>query len=156
MEKEVRWSAPEFHYYKKSVVWYWLVMLIGLILIALALWQKNFLFALFIVMAAVLTIGWGRREPKTVDFRLSENGLYIGENKFYPHESLVGFAIVPDHADPELSELLLQTKGRINAWLRVIIVTQRTPAAKKLLTEYLPEIEYRESISEHLGKILRF
>ena len=156
MEKEIRWSAPEFHYYHKDVGWYWLVIIVAIILTALALWQKNFLFAIFIILAGILTISWGRKEPKTVDFVLSEKGLDIGDKKSYPFENLAGFAIIAVPGESEISELVLETKGRFNKWVKVIIADERSEAIKKILLSRIPEVPYEESFAEHIARILRF
>lgn len=153
---EIQWSAPEYHYYHKDVSWYWLVIIVGIILIGIAVWQKNFLFAVFIVPAAALTFFWGGREPKTISFTLNARGLNLDGKKFYPLESLEGFAIVADYRDPELSELMLKTKQRFNTWLTVITASERADQIKELLKKHLPEIEYRRSLTEHIGKILKF
>ena len=156
MDKEIRWSAPEFHYYQKDVSWYWLVLLITVIIVGFALWQGNFLFAVFIIMASVLTLIWGKRTPKTIDFILSGRGLDIGGKKLYTYDSFNGFAIIPNDDEPELSELIFKTKKQVNPWLRVIIATQRADDVKNLLSKFIPEIEYQESLSDRISKFLRF
>jgi len=152
----IRWSAPEYHYYRKDVSWYWLVIIVTIVLTALALWQKNFLFAVFIILASVLTIAWGRREPNVIDFTLSEKGLDVGNRKFYAYENLSGFAIIPAPEDPELEELVIKHKSRLTGWMKIIIAGQRKEQIKNLLSRHLPEIEYQESLTEHIARILRF
>ena len=153
---QIRWSAPEYHYYRKDVSWYWLVLIVTVILVTLALWQKNFLFAVFIIVAALLILAWGRRPPQTIDFTLSEQGLNIGGKKSYGFQDLSGFVIIPNLADPELSDLILKTKSQLNAWVRIIIASQRSETIKNLLSKFLPEVEYEESLADHIAKILRF
>ena len=156
MEKEIKWSAPEYHHYEKDISWYWLVAILGIILTAIALWQKNFLFAVFVIIAALLAINWGRRKPEIVDFILSEKGLDIGGKKNYPYESLEGFAIIELPENSELNELVFKTRGRLNAWLKIIIANQRRDAIKEMLGQHVPEIEYQESLADHISKLLRF
>ncbi len=156
MDKEIRWSAPEYHYYEKDVAWYWLVVIGAIGLGALALWQKNLLFAIFIAIAALMLISWGRRQPKTLNFTLNAKGLTIDDKKIYYFENLTGFAIIPNYAEQELNELLLKTNHHLNGWLRVIIAAQRAEPIKNLLLQYLPEVEYQESLAEHISRILKF
>ncbi|HEY4475515.1 MAG TPA: hypothetical protein VJB92_02215 [Candidatus Paceibacterota bacterium] len=156
MEKEIHWSAPEFHYYEKDAAWYWLVIIGAIVLVGLALWQKNFLFAVFIIIAAILAITWGRKEPPMVDFILSEKGLDIGGKKFYSFESLEGFAIIPVRTNEELNELLLKSKNRLSGWIRIIIAAQRADAIKALFRKRLPEVEYQETLTEHISRWLKF
>lgn len=153
---EIKWSAPEYHYYPKDVGWYWFVIIAAMAVVVLALWQRNFLFAVFSVIASILILSWGRRPPRQIDFTLSEKGLDIEGKKFYPFENLAGFAIIQNPDNAELSELILQTKNRVGTWVRVIIANQRAEDIKKLLLKFIPEIEYTESMTEHIGRILRF
>jgi len=50
-ETEVSWRAAEYEHEEKSGGWYIIVGLVTLILIALAIWQKNFFFGIFILLA---------------------------------------------------------------------------------------------------------
>ncbi len=153
---DIKWSSPEYHYYPKDVGWYWLAIIVSAILVIFALWQKNFLFAVFMIVAALLALNWGRRAPRTFEFTLSEKGLDIGGRHRYAFEELAGFAIIPNPENTELAELILRTKNRLNSWVRIIIATERSEAIKGLLAKFLPEIEYTESLTEHIGRILRF
>lgn len=156
MEEKIQWSAPEYHYYDKGVAWYWLVIIVAVVIGALALLQKNFLFLIFIGMAAVLALFWGRRQPKTVNFILNQNGLDIDGKRFYAFESLTGFAVMPSYENSEISELALKTKQQLNGWIKIIIANQRAEQIKELLKNNLQEIEYQESTAEHIARILRF
>ena len=156
MEKEIIWSAPEYHHHEKGVAWHWLVIITAIVVVAAALWQKNFLFAIFAVIAAALMTSFGRKQPRTFNFKLSEKGLDIGGKFLYPYETLKGFSIVPNPDDSELSELILRTTKITNPWLRIIIAAQRAEAIKHFLAAHIPEIEYEEKLSDQIGKLLKF
>ena len=49
--KEIIWQAPEFRYRHKDESWYWLTIMATAVLFLISLWQKNFLFAIFAVIA---------------------------------------------------------------------------------------------------------
>ena len=63
---EIEWQAPEYFHYQKDVSWYWLVLILGIVTIVFALWQKNFLFAVFVIIAEVLLFYWGRTQPRVI------------------------------------------------------------------------------------------
>ncbi len=153
---EILWSAPEFHHYEKSVAWYWLVIAVSALIVGAALLSKNLLFAVFVVIATFLVFTWGHRAPRTIDFTLSKKGLDIGGRKFYPFDHLAGFAFIPTRENEELDELMLHTKGRLSNWVRIIVASQRREQIKNLLSQFLPELEYEESLAEHIGQLLRF
>lgn len=156
MEKEIQWSAPEYHYYEKGVAWYWLLIIIAIIVGVLALLQKNFLFMVFTALAAVLGLFWGRRQPKTVNFILNQKGLDMDGKRFYAFESLAGFALLPSYENSEISELVIKTKQQISGWIKITIASQRAEQISEFLKRNLPEIEYQESMAEHIARILKF
>ena len=79
----ITWQAPEFQYREKGVSWYWLSIIVVAAIIAFAIWQRNFLFGVFMVIAEILLIVWANAVPKVFDFSLTENDLAIGEAKNY-------------------------------------------------------------------------
>ncbi len=53
---EINWEAPEFEYREKDVSWYWISIIAAAAIIAFSVWQRNFLFGFFIVIAEMLVI----------------------------------------------------------------------------------------------------
>jgi hypothetical protein len=153
---EIIWSAPEFHFYHKTPMWYWGVGGVAALIIGFSIWQQNFLFALFAIIAAILVIVWASRQPKTIDFKLTDKGLMLNDVLEYPFEKLEGFAIIPVIDDPELEELVLRTKSNLHHWVKVIIATQRKDTIYEFLNEHIHELEYEESLTDHIGKIFKF
>lgn len=143
----IKWRAPEYEYHEKDVSWYWLAIIFVIILVGLSLWQKNLLFAIFVLIAGAVVIFWGRREPRELEFKLEEKGLYI-DKKFIAYEILDGFAVKED--------LLLKKKSRLRPYLKLPLPDSQKEAAKKHLLPLLPEIEYQESLAEALAKFLKF
>jgi hypothetical protein len=88
MAFETTWEAPEFEYRPKNISWYWLSIIVSAAIIAFAIWERNFLFGIFIVIAEILFIAWGNETPATIHFVLTENDLSIGEAKHY-HVTLI-------------------------------------------------------------------
>ena len=83
MAFNIMWQAPEFEYREKGVSWYWVSIIIAACIIAFSVWQHNFLFGLFIIIAEILVITWGNREPATLDFQLSDEHIAIGSYKIH-------------------------------------------------------------------------
>ena len=155
-KNEIKWSAPEFEHISKGAGWYWLTIGAAIILIMLALLQQNVLFAVFIIIAAILVLSWGRSYPKMVNFELNENGLAIGEQKTYSYGELMGFIVRRGYVDSELVEIVFQKKSRLSPYIKILANGQDAEAIKEFLIQYLPEIEYEESLIEHIAKILKF
>src|SRR5271154_1210216 len=80
---EIKWIAPEFEYHEKDISWYWMTIIIAAIIIAFSVWQRNFLFGLFIVIAEILVIAWGNKTPRPFSFKMNEDGFEIGAEKIH-------------------------------------------------------------------------
>lgn len=145
----LKWSAPEYEYNPKDISWYWLLVIAVIIIVAISLWQKNFLFAIFMLIAVPVLFFWGRREPRLMELELDNKGLHI-DKEFLPYENFEGFAIE--------EELLFKKKGRLNPYLRLSLPEddQEKSAIKKHLAGFLPEIEYKGSLVDAISKLLKF
>jgi len=154
LQQEITWSAPEYHYYEKSAHWYGAVVATSGVLTLIALLQKNFLFALFAVIAGFLVSSWGRRVPQTIPFALTEKELTINNRHSYLYEKCGGFVIIeaPNHPP----ELVLKTQEQLHPWLRIIIPKDQEGAIRTLLLEHMQEIEYTESLGDHIARMLKF
>jgi hypothetical protein len=153
--REVSWQAPEFHYYEKGPWWYWLVGIVGGAVAALALLTKNPLFGIFTVVATVLVITWGRREPRTVAVSVSSRGVAINE-KTYPYDRLRGFAVSEDAESSALAYVVLRTKDHLNGWVKIMVGEEQVAQVRAVLSSFLPEVAYEESLAEHLARLIRF
>jgi hypothetical protein len=49
--KTISWRAAEFHYIEKDYLWYTGIIAAGALLLVIALWQRNFFFAVFVAIA---------------------------------------------------------------------------------------------------------
>ena len=74
-EKEISWRAAEYEHFEKGGGWYLMVGGAALILLLIALWQKNFFFGIFILIAGILVIVLANRKPGVLDFKLTEKGV---------------------------------------------------------------------------------
>src|ERR1700739_3361867 len=93
---EITWQAREYDYPEKSVSWYWISIIISVLILGLAVWQKNFLFGFFIVVAEVLILSWANRTPPLIDFKLDEKGLLIGTEKQHAYSEFEAWSVEND------------------------------------------------------------
>ena len=79
MDKEnIAWTAPEYDYEHREPAWYLVSILVAAVLLILALWQKNFLFAAFVLLAEMAIILGAKQLPPVWDFEISGGGVKIG------------------------------------------------------------------------------
>jgi hypothetical protein len=153
---DLEWSAPEFHYYEKGARWYAGAALAALAAIAVALWNRNFLFAAFIGIAAAVVVSWTRRRPNTIAFSVSERGVEANGKRLYALDELEAFALVPETHDPAWSELILRSKRQVNRWARILVPREDHERVRLEFAAILPEEDYTESALEAFLHILRF
>lgn len=144
----INWTSAEFHYHEKDEAWPALVIVGALIIGAIALWQRNLLFAIFIGIAAVLMLVWGRRRPLRRAFALDKKGLHI-DDRIYPFHDFSSFALYED-------ALLMHPKSRVRPYFSIIIPHDKGDEIREYLLVFLPEVEYTESFVEIISHWLRF
>ena len=151
---ELKWSAPEFDTRPKGVSWYWLSIVVAVVIIGVAVWQKNFLFGFFIVVAEILVLVCGNREPDMVAFALDEGGLAVGGKKYlYPELESFSTENIPDKEWPAL---FLNFKSRLKPALKVKIPKGQAGEIKRALTSALPETEHQPSLLDAFEEFLGF
>lgn len=151
---ETTWQAPEFEYRAKSVSWYWISIIVAAAIIAFAIWERNFLFGIFIIIAEILLIAWGNEAPATVDFVLTENLLSIGKSKQYQVKVFENFSA--DELGDDWTELFFTFKSKLRTPLKVIVPKAKLEEVRKNLKPVLREVEFEPSLLDSLEKIIGF
>lgn len=156
MEK-ISWQTPEFDYHEKDVSWYYLVVILGAIFIGLAVWQKDFLFAIFLVIATAVVLFWGSEKPGVVTVTVSDEGVSINNRRIDMMSHFSGFALKDGGQDnPEWGKLLLRHKQRLHTATHIPVPQGRMGEVKKLLSAHLSEYEYEDSFMDELLRFLKF
>jgi|SRR3989344_6544 len=151
---EVIWQAPEFEYRAKETGWYWKSVFIAVAILAVAVWQRNFLFGFFVVVAEMLLIVWGERQPRQIDFKINEVGLRVGENTFYPYPQLEYFSVIP--REGEWNEIGFHRKGRLQPLLKVQVPKNKTGELQEKLELILTHVEHEESLIDTFERFMGF
>ena len=154
MEKEITWQAPEFRYHDKDVSWFWLSVIAAGIIFLIALWQKNLLFGIFIILAETMVLFWAKEFPKNIQFKLDKRGVHIGKIKSYLYEDISGFHIIEEN--DRMAELVLKTKTKLHPYVKILLVNEDVPDIKEFLKNHLEEIEYEESLSDGISRLIGF
>ncbi|MEK7193790.1 MAG: hypothetical protein AAB651_00285 [Patescibacteria group bacterium] len=157
----IAWQAPEYEYRRKDVSWYWLSLIAAIILFALAIWQRNFLFAVFVVLAWIIVIKLADRFPSIWEFKLDEKGISIGlpkgetiRNKFYPYSDIDYFDILS--AGEDNKELVLKFKSRLSPFLKINIHSADEEKIKAFLLKFLKQKTIEPSLLDSVSRLIRF
>ena len=149
------WRAPEFEYRPKGASWYWVSIIVAVLVLAAAIWQKNFLFAIFIIISEILILVWANREPGTTEFVLDERGLTISSRKFYAWNEIKSFGVV-EGIESDWSGLVFVFAKTLRPPLRIPTPTEVIPEVRAALTQVIPETEVNESPFDTLERFVRF
>lgn len=151
--KEHLWRAAEHEHREKESGWYLTIGFVALIFFVLALIQKNFLFAIFILMATGLLFSFARRRPVIYEFKVDKNGVWI-DKKIYPYEKLIAFS-VRDRVN-QLHELVIHQRGTAKPHIHIPIDVITLRSVRPYLAEYLPEIEHEETAGSIFADFIGF
>jgi hypothetical protein len=151
---EIRWQAPEYEYHEKGVAWYWLSIIVAALIIAFSVWQKNFLFGLFVVIAEILFIVWGNRTPRLVGFILNESGIAIEEGTHYPFTEFESVGVDP--FGNGWSELVFIYRAKLKTPLRVLFPENRLVEFRANMKTILKEVPYDPTVLDSIEKLVHF
>lgn len=154
IEEIISWEAPEYEYNPKSVSWYWLSLIISIILIALSLWQRNFLFAVFIFIAELVLLYFSNRFPKLWEFKIDDTGIAIGDSKFYYFSDIHSFDIHP--IDEEYRELILRMKSKFSSYTKIFIFRDDEKKIEQRLLKFVEKQEITPPLVDSLEKFFNF
>lgn len=147
------WRINDFEKYQKSFMWYVLAIIAGLGLLVYAVFTANFLFAVIILMFAVIVLIQELREPNEITCCITENGVIIGE-RVYKYKEFENFWII--YEPPHLKNLYLEFKG-IKPRLSIPLKKQNPNDVRKFLCKYVVEDleKEEEPLSEFIGRVLK-
>lgn len=150
---KVSWRTHEYEHADRELSWFLGVGGAALLLIIFAIWQGNFFFATFIVIATALVVFLGRRPPQLIDVMVDESGISLaGLELEYSTLDSFSFRKRPGRLD----ELILRRKRQFNPIVRVFIPDRDVLRARAIMVAHIPEVSHNESLIEILADWLNF
>ncbi|MFH1564699.1 MAG: hypothetical protein ABIC82_02500 [bacterium] len=145
------WSFPEYAKYEHSRGWYvWFcILMLGLLIFSLA--TLNFLFAVFIIIFAVIIFFHDTKEPVQVSFYIGEKGILLGR-KFFGYKEFKSFWLF--YEPKETKNLYFDLKSFIKPLLSIPLSDQNPLKIREFLLQYLEEDleKEEEPVSEQLSR----
>jgi len=151
--QNIQWSALEFIKHDKNPLWFITGGVIAAIFLIFAIWTKNFIFALIIVLAAFSIFIWTQKKPRKIVFSLTGKGLKIEDN-FYAFDHLKSFWIF--YEPPEIKYLSVESKKLFMPRIIIPIGEENPNKIREFLLKYLPEEKQHESLIDILARRLRY
>ena len=154
----IAWEAPEFDHNPKGVAWYWISIIIAVSLIALSVWQKNFFFGVFIVIAEVLVLVWAGVEPPMIKFDLTEKGLQVGPRRYYPMREIASFSADSEGLfNEEWPDIVLHLRGHFRPAVRLKAPRRWLAEIREVFrTHQVKELHFEPTFLDIVEKFLRF
>lgn len=155
MEPIISWQAPEYNHREKTSSWYLWSLVGALVVAAIAVYQKNFMFALFVVIAEAMILFLSRQQPKLVTYSISIEGVHRDPNVHHRFSEMSAFAVtVFEEGTKRYGELVLRPTKKISSYIKILFPHEKADEMHELLSQHLTEFEYQEHVSGVLARWL--
>ena len=153
-QTEFVWEMQEYEHRPRTAGWYIVVSLIALVCVIYGVFAANYLFALIILISAVILILAGNESPEKVLVQIGQNGVVI-DGEFTEFDKLANFSII--YHPPYTKVIYLDRKYSLKPRIKLFLDDQDPIALRDHLLQYLPEnLTLRdEHFSDILGRLLR-
>lgn len=154
-QNEISWTAPEYAHYPKSAGWYVTFFLIAALMFGTALFRRDVLMLLVLLVIFTIVFVMSRRTPGNVKITLNEQGLKINGLLYRYDSSLRSFWITYRAAD--IKTVNFESTSYLNREITVQLEDQNPLEIREFLLKYLPEdVEREESAVDKWLRFLRF
>jgi len=148
------WEAPEFEHQKKDrKTWINATVLIAGILLVIFLFLKNFLGMVVVLLGALTTLLYAFKEPRMMHFAITPKGILVGDT-IHPFEELTSFWVFYD--PPEMKEVIFRLNKFFASGLVVPLGDINPAEIRKILLEFLEEVEETPSLMDQLTRRIGF
>jgi hypothetical protein len=147
----VAWSFREYENPERSRRWYIITSLVAIFLLATAVLMSDFLFALIVILMAIILFIVHSKETEDVNFIIAETGIVLA-GKFFGYKDFDNFWIV---YEPEgAKNVYFKFKSSVRGSLRIPLGETNPLSVREVLLEFLPEDleKEEEPTSEVLAK----
>lgn len=150
----VTWDIPEFDHHDRSRGWLVTAVIVGVALLVYALATRNFLFAIIVLLAAIILYQQSTVAPKNLRFAITEGGLEVGPD-YFALKDVKNFWI---HYEPPRSKTIFFTfKSSLRPGLSVPLQDQNPVSVRQTLLRFIPEDQVRENepLTHAIGRNLK-
>ncbi len=132
----LEWSIAEYEEHIRPTAWYVIMTILGSFLVGYAILTDNFMFAIIIVLFAIIVFLQSHQKPIVVPFRITELGIIIN-NRLYQYSELKDFYII--YQPPQIKMLFIETEASLRPRLRIPLMDTNPNEVRELLLEFLEE-----------------
>jgi hypothetical protein len=149
------WVVPEFDKHERSKAWYISASIIAILMMIFAFFTANFLFAVIIIVTALIVILHDGQEPGEIKVKITDNGVVLGRN-FYEYDEIKDFSVIhkPQYG---IKNLYLNFNNILRHRITIPLNGIKPLQIRKILLQYLPEDMERTDppISESISRFFK-
>lgn len=149
-ESPLKWQAHEHEHIERGSDWFWALGVVAACIALISIIFGNFLFAVLIIMGAVVLALLARTPPSLTEFEITDRGIRVG-NTMHRFEEVLAFWVEDHNVDPPI--LLVDTTKWLSPNLSIPLVGVDPSAVRAFLLEHAEETPMKESAAH---KILEF
>ncbi|MFA6397619.1 MAG: hypothetical protein WDK96_02100 [Candidatus Paceibacterota bacterium] len=155
-EKKIfEWNSYEFIHKEKKVDWYWALGIIAISGTIISIIYKNYIFAIFIVLASTALAFFGSKPPEIITIKIDRKGIKI-QDLLYSYKNIKSFwvnksedKLILDSSRAFMPIMVIPTKD-ING------VEIEEDELRDFLLQFLKEEETKEPMSQKFMDYLGF
>jgi hypothetical protein len=147
MNEELEWSSPEFHFVERSGGWYLVSIVAAIALAIFAIFQKNYLFLIFIFIGEITLLFIARQKPRLYGYSITPQGIQVDGELIYLFSDMSAFALFDDGISGYI-ELVLRPKKKYAQFVKILLPRPLMAAVDRAVGLRLPEFTYEETFRE--------
>lgn len=147
------WDFPEIPQYAYTRTWYTVMTVIGLVLLAYAVFSKNPLFAFIVIIGWSIFYYRARQKPRMLTATVFEDGVGIGKD-FFSFDDIKNFWII---YKPPAKTIYISFKSALRPMMGIALEDANPVEIRKQLRRFIQEdlSKEDEATSDAIGRLFR-
>ncbi|MBU2542650.1 hypothetical protein KJ785_03760 [Patescibacteria group bacterium] len=130
------WTIQEYDQHERGILWYIIIISLGLFLVTYSVFTSNFLFSFIIILFFIIIFLQSNQKPIQIPFKITDLGIIVGK-RFYNYSEFDNFYII--YKPPYTKTLFLDTKSIFHPAIRIPLLDVNPIEIKHSLREFLSE-----------------
>lgn len=146
------WSAAEYEHRERQAHWWLLPGAGSLAFIIIGILIHSYFFVAFVTLAFAVVVMYGHRPPREIAFQITREGVSVGR-ALHRFADIKSFCIFDAVAPYEVS---LEVDRITAPYLRLPLGDLHSNKIRAVLSDFLPEEQHKEFMSDHFARALGF
>jgi uncharacterized membrane protein len=152
-EQEFSWEITAHDIHERTPVFYASIFGITILLLAFCIWQRNFLFGIFVLMATGTILFLSTQHNEEHLFTLTEQSLIIGDGESeLPYKGMSHYDIYEFASDDH--EILFMFRDHLKQMLRIRIHSQDAATIDAILSRHVKRKPIEPTLLDIVSKII--